>query len=319
MNTSIGKILENAPFVHPETRGAEIDQMFKEDTELEGIVVTNRNIPIGLVTRSHFYQKLGTLYGFNVFIGRPVKLIMNVEPLIVDYSMPLSEVSTLAMKRKKEQLYDFVIITKNSEFLGIVSIKNLLIQLAEVQSMMARYLNPLTGLPGNKMIDQKLSEIISEMPFSLLYLDLDFFKTYNDTYGFHEGDRLIQETASIIKEAVLHHKDSFVGHIGGDDFMCILNHYEYSELCKKIIAMFNRSLPRFYKEEDWLRGFVHNENRSGIKEHIPLVSLSIAVVTNEKQNFNSISEIIDMATVLKKKCKQLQSSAYISNTDLIKN
>jgi diguanylate cyclase (GGDEF)-like protein len=317
MNTSIGKILENAPVVHPETRGADIDQMFKENTELEGIVVTNENKPIGLVTRSHFYQKLGTLYGFNVFIGRPVKLIMNVEPLIVDYSMPLSEVSTLAMKRKKDQLYDFVIITKESKFQGIVSIKNLLIQLAEVQSMMARYLNPLTGLPGNKMIDQKLIEIFSEMPFSLLYLDLDFFKTYNDTYGFHEGDRLIQETASIIKEAVLHHTDSFVGHIGGDDFMCILNHYEYKELCKTIIAKFNHVLPMFYEEEDWLRGYVHNENRSGIKEHIPLVSLSIAVVTNEKQKFNSIDEIINTATILKKKCKQLQSSTYLCNTDLI--
>ncbi|ANC77463.1 hypothetical protein ABE65_011905 [Fictibacillus phosphorivorans] len=319
MNTSVGKILETAPFVHPETRGSEIDQMFKDDSELEGIVVTNGKIPIGLVTRSHFYQKLGTLYGFNVFIGRPVKLIMNMEPLIVDSSMPLSEVSTLAMKRKKEQLYDFVIITKEAAFQGIVSIKNLLIQLADVQSMMARYLNPLTGLPGNKMIDQKLIEILSDMPFSLLYLDLDFFKTYNDTYGFHEGDRLIQETASIIKEAIFHHKDSFVGHIGGDDFMCILNHYEYSELCKTIITRFNDSIPTFYKEEDWLRGFIHNENRNGIKEHIPLVSLSIAVVTNEKQEFNSIGEIINVATFLKKKCKQLQSSVFLSNSDLLKN
>jgi diguanylate cyclase (GGDEF)-like protein len=314
MNTSIGKILDYAPFVHPETKSAEIDQMFKEDTELEGIVVANGNVPIGLVTRSHFYQKLGTLYGFNVYMGRPVKLIMNVAPLIVDFSMPLPDVSTLAMKRKKEELYDFVIITKESEFQGIVSIKNLLIQLAEVQSNMARYSNPLTGLPGNKMIDQKLIEILSGAPFSLLYLDLDFFKAYNDTYGFYEGDRLIQETASIIKEAVIHHMDSFVGHIGGDDFMCILNHFEYMELCETIIANFNDSLRSFYKEEDWLRGFVHAENRNGITEHIPLVSLSIAVVTNEKQNFNSISELIEMATILKKKCKQLQLSAYLSNT-----
>jgi diguanylate cyclase (GGDEF)-like protein len=312
MITFIGSLIEKSPFIHPELNGAEIDRMFKENKDLEGIVVAENNIPIGLVSRSQFYQKLGTLYGFNVYMGRPVKLIMNVEPLIVDFFMPLPEVSTLAMKRRKEELYDYVIITKNKEFQGIVTIKNLLIQLAEVQSNIAKSLNPLTGLPGNQLIDQKLASMSIEQPFSLLYIDLDFFKAYNDTYGFYEGDRLIQETASIIKAGL--GSNSFVGHVGGDDFISIFDHFEYQGFCEALIVNFNSALRSFYKDEDWQRGFVHVENRNGIKENIPLVSLSIAVVTNERQAFSSISEMIDAATLLKKKCKQINHSCYLSNS-----
>lgn len=312
MITYIGNISEDAPIVHPETKSSEIDQLFKENSSYEGIVVSEQNVPIGLVTRSQFYQKLGTLYGFNVYMGRPIKLIMNSTPLIVDFFTPLSEVSSLAMQRNQDQLYDNVIVTQDGELHGIVSIRNLLTKLAEIQAKIATYLNPLTGLPGNRLIDEKLMEIVETEAFSLLYIDLDFFKAFNDTYGFHEGDRMIQETSSIIKK-VLAKENAFVGHIGGDDFIAVLSNHDYISACEELISAFNHTLPTFYTARDWESGFVFADNRNGIKENIPLVSLSIAVITNKNERFSSIDDIINKATSLKKNCKQLHYSCFISN------
>ncbi|MBH0160607.1 diguanylate cyclase domain-containing protein [Fictibacillus sp. 26RED30] len=312
MITYIGNIIENAPIVNPETKSSEIDQLFKEHPNYDGIVVSDQKVPIGLVTRSQFYQKLGTLYGFNVYMDRPIKLIMNPNPLIVDFFTPLTEVSSLAMQRNQEQLYDNVIVTQDSELLGIVSIRHLLTQLADIQAKIASYLNPLTGLPGNKLIDEKLAKLIEAEAFTLLYIDLDFFKAFNDTYGFQEGDRMIQKTASIIKK-VLSKENAFVGHIGGDDFIAMLPHHAYIMACEELITAFNDARQSFYNERDWDSGFVFAENRNGVKENIPLVSLSIAVISNEKEVFKSVDEIINIATTLKKNCKQLHYSCYICN------
>ena len=85
------------------------------------------DVPIGLVTRTHFYQKLGSLYGYNLYIGRSIELLMNKNILVVDYTTSIIEVSRMAMKRKEEELYDYVIITKYGLYAGVVSISRLLI------------------------------------------------------------------------------------------------------------------------------------------------------------------------------------------------
>ena len=117
-------------------------------------------------------------------------LIINVD---------IVEASTLAMQRSQKHVYDCVIVTLDEQVYGIVSIKNLLLKLAEIKVDIARDLSPLTGLPGNYEIQHHLEKILTFEEFSILYLDLDQFKSYNDTYGFHKGDELLQETAIAFK------------------------------------------------------------------------------------------------------------------------
>src|SRR5690606_2262947 len=97
----------------------------------------------------------------------------------------------LAMQRTEEDLYDDVIVIQNGEFFGVVSIRALLMKFVEIQVEFASFLNPLSNLPGNHLIDQKLNESLDYPQFSILYFDLDFFKTYNDIYGFNKGDKVL--------------------------------------------------------------------------------------------------------------------------------
>ena len=205
--------------------------------------------------RIHFFQSLSKKYGLDLFMGREIKLIMDQMPLYVDYNVDIVEVSTLAMQRTQQHIYDSVIVTKHEQVYGIVSIKNLLLKLAEIKVDIARDSSPLTGLPGNYEIQQHIEKVLKYEEFSILYLDLDQFKSYNDTYGFHKGDELLRETASLIKTNTSQITTPyFIGHIGGDDFIIILTHHMYSSICENIIQNFDHMIERFYRPEDYKKG-----------------------------------------------------------------
>ena len=175
-----------------------------------------------------------------------------------------------------------------------------------------RRVSPLTGLPGNVQIPSELKKrLIKEEEFSVMYLDLDNFKAYNDVYGFLKGDKIIQFTANIIQDEI--HKDGgsgFVGHVGGDDFIAIVPYTDVENLCQRIIARFDKQIIRFFTEEDAKKGYIEIANRRGIIEKFPLTSISIAVVVADKRRFNNILEIGDIAAQVKHAVKTVMGSSY---------
>ncbi|UII57208.1 GGDEF domain-containing protein [Cytobacillus spongiae] len=315
MISYIGDIAEEVPFVQSNHKSSEIYEIFEHSPLIEGIVVLDDDRPIGLVMKTKFYHKLSSKYGFDVYMGRQVELLMTENPLIVDYYTPITEVSSLAMNRKQDDLYDYIIVEKNREVIGIVNIKNLLIKIAEEQVLIARHTNPLTGLPGNTLIKEKVIEALKLSHYTILYADLDHFKGFNDVYGFSKGDDLIRETANILNKYVLlkQKEKAFVGHIGGDDFIAILPHYEYNAICDSIIMEFTQVTSQFYSDEDLNKGHILVPNRKGELEETPLCSISIAVVTNEARTFSTVDEISEEATRLKKICKQQANSCFVHN------
>lgn len=318
MQLTIGDIVEKVIFVKSNAKCEEAYRYFKENPTIEGIVVCFHSYPVGLVMKTQFYQSLSTKYGFNLFMNRTIDLVMDKNPLIVDSTLSITEVTTRAMNRRQEHLYDYVIVTEQGYIKGIVSIKNLLIRLTEVQVNIARNTNPLTGLPGNLIIEKVLQNILSrQQPFSVLYIDIDSFKTFNDTKGFKEGDELIWKTANTIVENVkiTSNEPFFVGHIGGDDFIAVIPHYEHENICQSIISRFDQLVRQFYSEEELHKGYVEAISRRGRLERINLVSLSIAVISNKHHSFESVELLSKTAAKVKKHCKAINKSVYLSLED----
>lgn len=312
MTGKVGDLIQLVPTVSPQSLNAEIDEKFKKNPKLSGIVIVENDVPIGLITRINFYQKLGTLYGYNLFINKTISLLMNRNILIVDYLTSIIDVSRKAMGRKEEELYDYVIVTKKGKFSGVVSISRLLIKFAELQAQFASFLNPLTGLPGNKLIEEKLQAIIDKNEFSILYIDIDHFKAYNDVYGFGKGDKVLQAVANILNQYVTEY-NGFLGHIGGDDFLAIFNHYIYKKCCEQILAEFEEMKPTFYTTKHLEQKYVYTEDRYGNKSKIPLISLSIAVVSNQYRQFKNVDEVVEESMALKRLCKKRKGNVYIDN------
>jgi len=196
--------------------------------------------------------------------------------------------------------------------------KELLARIRMILRRTARDLeaNPLTRLPGNVSILNELSSRIeSETLFAVCYIDIDKFKSYNDKYGFEHGDEVIRETARILIQSTQEkgNPNDFIGHIGGDDFVIVTTPDVVDNLCRKVIADFEKTSPSFYNETDRKKGYIIGLDRQGKEQKIPLLSVSIGVVTNESRKIEHVAQIGEIGAELKSFAKSLERSNYVKD------
>lgn len=176
--------------------------------------------------------------------------------------------------------------------------------------------NPLTRLPGNHSIMREIQgRIDSESPFAIGYVDLDHFKSYNDRYGFLRGDEIIKMTSRLLTNSIrnLDSPEAFVGHVGGDDFVFVVPPNRLDSVCQEVIKNFDLIVGNFYDEDDRIRGYIDSTNRKGEKERFPIMSISIAIVTNEYRPIKHIGEVGAIAAEVKKRLKSMKGSNYVKD------
>jgi len=178
-------------------------------------------------------------------------------------------------------------------------------------------LNPLTGLPGNLIIEQEIRRLTSPGHglFAVLYTDLNHFKAYNDVYGFPAGDDAIRLVARVLTAVVseIGNPADFVGHVGGDDFVVITSPDRCDAVAQRIIADFDRQVPDLYTPADRRRGYLTTKDRQGMIKKFPLLSLSIAIVHNQHHLVTSHWEIGELGAELKQYAKARGGSAYVKD------
>jgi diguanylate cyclase (GGDEF)-like protein len=175
--------------------------------------------------------------------------------------------------------------------------------------------NPLTGLPGNTAIEIEVTRRIREgAAFALSYVDIDFFKSYNDAYGFAKGDDVIRAVGRLLLESVSKEgtPEDFVGHIGGDDFVLVTSLESLEAVVDHALKAFDRLAPDFYNDEDRKRGGIVAADRMGRATSFPVLRLSIGAATTGKRRFKSYGEAAGVASEMKKfaKARQRQGSYF---------
>ncbi len=175
-------------------------------------------------------------------------------------------------------------------------------------------INPLTRLPGNISINKEIQERIdSRREFAFGYADLDFFKPFNDRYGFSRGDEAIKMTARIILGVIKSKQPqgSFVGHIGGDDFVFIIDQAFAEEAAKDIVRVFDSLITGLYDPADLKQGFIQSFDRRGKASQFPVMGISIGITESRRRAFTHFGEIAEIAAEMKKFAKQHQGSCYM--------
>lgn len=174
-------------------------------------------------------------------------------------------------------------------------------------------INPSTRLPGTSIIEREITRQL-EMgnDFAVCYADLDNFKAFNDYYGYSYGDKIVRLTARIIKDIVFDLcREGFVGHIAGDDFIFIVPVDLVHQTCSTIIDVFDKFIPFRYAEEDRRRGYITAADRRGNIEDFPILTISIAVLENERGKFEHMGELSRMLADLKRATKMKEGSNYM--------
>lgn len=296
--------------ISPKMKSDELADLFRWDEKLTGVCIIDEQIPRGIITKTNFFLYLGSRYGFSLSQNKSVASFMDEQFLVVDGQTEISEVTKLAMSRLNDRIYDFIVVTKEEKYVGIVTIKDLLEHARHSEVNNAKNLNPLTGLAGNLMIDHAiLQSLFVDEARSVMYVDIDQFKVYNDLYGFKNGDSIIQLVAKILTR--VKGDSDFIGHIGGDDFILICDTKNSQNLAIKIMSDFDQEIKAYYNEQDIERGFVIGKSRDGEIREFPIVSLSIAAIVNHYKKFENVYELTTMLAEVKKESKLIKGSSFI--------
>jgi len=171
--------------------------------------------------------------------------------------------------------------------------------------------NPLTKLPGNTSIQHAIEKVLGK-PMAVCYVDINNFKPFNDVYGFSKGDDVIRILARIMSNIVKESKESgFVGHIGGDDFVCIVLFEHAETICKTIIANFNTIVLDLFGDEEKAQGYYLAKDRKGQEQKIPLLGIAIAVVPTDTPKMQHYGKVAEVSAELKKLAKKSHESCYV--------
>lgn len=175
--------------------------------------------------------------------------------------------------------------------------------------------NPLTGLPGNLAIQRELRRVIeASRRCIVLYADLDTFKAFNDRYGFDRGDQLIKFTARVFVDTLADRgsKDDFLGHVGGDDFVLIVDAPRAELVAREAIRRFDSGVAAFHDQEDQRRGYIETRSRRGQIQRIPVMSLTIVGVPIGERPMNVLM-IGESVADLKSLAKRTAGSKFVTD------
>ncbi|WP_052350513.1 GGDEF domain-containing protein [Paenibacillus gorillae] len=310
---TIGQLAAPFPVFPSRMKVSEVAHYFELNPKAQGAVIADEGIPKGLLMKEKLHQLLAGQFGQPLYWTRPVEKIMNGSPLMVDEHTPIEQVSYLAMGRDYAQLYDVVIVTSRGELLGAVSIRAILEGITALRTKAAREANPLTGLPGNAGIQEELRRRIEgHESFAVIYADLDYFKWFNDCYGFGQGDELIRFLAELLRQEKERSSqpDDFIGHIGGDDFIIVTDAVSGERLCERLIERFDLGVKSFYGDA----GLHAVEDRHGNVVDQEGVTLSLSLMISHHPASLTPDLISRHSARLKKRAKAHRGSIYVKET-----
>ncbi|MFA7430773.1 MAG: GGDEF domain-containing protein [Rhodospirillaceae bacterium] len=282
---------------------------FRSDRNAAIVPVVSAQLePLGIVReqdlKSYAYSPFGKDLLSNKGFGRQLRDFV--------WRCPMADINTSAEKILEifsaDDNSEGILIVEDGRYAGFLTARSLLRVLNEKNVALARDQNPLTKLPGNAMINSYLADVLADPGSAIViaYLDFDFFKPFNDKYGFRQGDRAITLFADILRKD-LAREDCFIGHVGGDDFFAAFRDVPYDEaekLIRHVVERFRAEVASFYDADTRAAGQILARMRDGTMAHIPLLSASAALVEVPRGHApGSLDELSAVIAVTKKEAK----------------
>ncbi|GGO78610.1 D-glycero-D-manno-heptose 1-phosphate guanosyltransferase [Marinobacterium nitratireducens] len=305
-------LLRQAPAVALDDPIAAAAELLRQHPDLSVLPVLEDGQPVGVIRRNQLWELYSTPYGRALYDHKPVTRLLCTDFLAVDQTMPLEEVSRRLTGRDSQDLQQDILITQDGGYLGMGHLRDLLRSITELKIRSARQANPLTQLPGNVPVKDELDRLLEgTCDIHVAYIDLNNFKAYNDRYGYARGDQVIRQLGDMIDRHA-GGPESFVGHIGGDDFVVIFRHALWREICERIVEVFEHSVSEFYNPEHLEAGGIHALDRQGKRQFHGLLSVSVGVVHPDPYRCSSSQEVAELAAGARKAAKGSLGPVYLS-------
>ncbi|AFM12450.1 GGDEF domain-containing protein [Turneriella parva] len=246
-------------------------------------VVDSNRYPLGIIherdLKKYIYSPFGRELLANKSVTHGLRSFITRNP-VTDVNTPQEKILEIFINNPESE---GVIFVKDMQYFGFLNAKSLLSVINEKQIAAARDTNPLSGLPGNRLIHAFADNLLGDLAAHgfMAYMDFDHFKPFNDHFGFRQGDRAITIFARILREVVP--SEVFVGHIGGDDFFLGLNASLHQQINLQSVTdavrlQFEAELLPFFSHEERVKKTYKTIDRSGEAAELPLLTVSTAII-----------------------------------------
>ena len=283
----IGEFVMRGLTIEVNTSIEKAREVFRDNPDTEFAVVLDHLRPIGLLKRGKVFTQRSSSLG--AYCDALPKLINSRTP---------AAVLARGLYLERGNLEPWVMVGDDGIYIGILQPLEIIAQLIS-RKVSTGSLHPLSQLTTGPTLRQSLDvSLRNNSNTVLVYIDLDHFKAYNDRYGFIRGDAMIRLLSEIIRQEFLGATGTLIGHIGGDDFVLILDHIntKLEEKLLDVIYRFQDLASHLYDTSDLERGFFTTEDGS---EH-PVASISIAVVNGIQGALSNSVAAAERAAYLKK-------------------
>ncbi|HEY0665392.1 MAG TPA: GGDEF domain-containing protein [Gallionella sp.] len=298
-NITTEKLLRYIEPAHPETGMDKIQARFSSDASLRAIPVVRNGVPAGLIERQHYMASMAA----GELVHRESGTWCNNEPLLVDKSTAIQELSLFLTESDSAHLIANFIITDQGRYIGLGDAQSLLREITRLQIESARYADPLTSLPGNVPVNTHIEELLHQgKSFAVCHADLDDLSAFNETYGYAKGDEAIQLTGRLLGLACDPRLD-FIGHIGGDDFVMVMQSNDWEKRCQQVLASFTKTSAALTETGHRAIGGHLNASSQGDTAHHMQPTLSIGIIWVTPEMFPSRHEIAAAAVIAKERAK----------------
>lgn len=300
---SITDVIESPPAFDIQTPLTMVRQAFRESPALPWCVLTDDGRPVGVLPRGKA-------------LSRSMRTVaQGAEPLhrMLPYNIGLSALSrSLYLERLNAS--PWAVVDERGCYIGTLE------PLMLVAHMLARQehgasLHPLSQLTTGPTLRQSIEMRIARPHghLELVYIDLDHFKAFNDRYGFVRGDAMIRTLAEILRNVFATNADCMLGHIGGDDFIVLLDHPDPMLVPQLLRAMaqFHTLARHLYDTDDLQRGYFVTEDG----ESHPVASMSVSCVNGSTGMPQDSVEASARAAKLKKIGKTSGGNVIVVEAD----
>jgi len=309
----LGRLLLQLEPVTPKTQVEDVFHLFERQPDIRAVAVVDEGRPLGIISRYEMVDNMARPYRHELFGRKSCTRFMDPDPLLLEVNIGLAELMDQVVQAHPRHLISGFIVTDAGQYVGMGSVQDLMREITAMQIESARYANPLTQLPGNVPINQHIDNLLaSGIHCAVAYCDLDYFKPFNDVYGYARGDEIIQMTARVLADCVDPEID-FIGHVGGDDFVLVFRSPDWEARCQRALDRFAQDVLRFFSPNDIEQGGYVTTNRKGEMEFHALTSLSIGALECEPGQYASHLAVASVAAEVKKKAKAIQGNSLYVN------
>jgi len=309
-------VLQPVEPVAPQDRILKVLGLFQRDMELKVLPVVEEGAIVGIVNRATFLEEhiIGR-HGFGAHINHAKKIRDLMEPVefTFDGSMRITEAAAVLQPAIGTLRIDHICVTSKGAYAGMLDVNRFFKAMTEIQIVLAKGANPLTGLPGNTSIEREICQRLdSGIPFDVAYFDIDHFKPFNDYYGFHKGDEIIKKLAELMSATAATSSwanSTFCGHIGGDDFILITESLGAEPMALQIAAAFEGERLAFHGQKDFAARGYTALNRKGEEESFALLSLSVGIVNTSISQIGSYAKLASLSSEVKKAAKKMSGTS----------